>query len=171
MGNSGKENLRELLAEFMDPGAANRAAEDIEGGEELLRQWPSPQPDEAMLAEVKKRVAAAVRRRRMITPWRRVLAAASVAAAIAVASVVALRSFENQPVKQAAVQYAAMIPSRIWEGSDITTDDADIVVLAAEVEAIENELSGVELNENGGNGAVGDLEMELIEMGGDFWKG
>jgi hypothetical protein len=173
MSDSGNENLRELLAGFMDAGAASRAAEDIERGDELLRAWPAPQPSEAVLTGVKKKVAVAVRRRQVITLRRRVLAAAAAAAVIVAASAVALRLFEKQPMEQMVVQYAAAIPERIWESSDITADDADIAVLAAKVETIENEMSGVQLNDNGvsGNGAIGDLEMELIEIGGYFWKG
>ncbi len=174
MNDSAKENLRELLAGFMDAGSAKQAAEDIERGEQLLRQWPAPQPGAAALAEVKKKVAAAVRRRHRITLQRRVWAVAGVAAAaIVIVSAVALRLFERQPVEQTTLLYAAAIPERVWEGSDITRDDADIAVLVAEVETIENELSGVQLNDTGGNGntAIDDLETELIEIGGNFWKG
>ena len=173
MNDSAKENLRELLAGFMDAGSARQAAEDIEKGDELLRQWSAPQPSDVVLAEVKKKIAAAVRRRHRIALQRRIWAAVSVAAAIVIVSAVALRLFEKQPVEQAALRYAAAIPERVWEGSDITKDDADIAVLVAEVETIENELSGVQSNDTGGNGntAVGDLETELIEIGGNFWKG
>jgi hypothetical protein len=53
------------------------------------------------------------------------------------------------------------------------TDDADIAVLAAEISTIENELYGVELSDSGVSGGLDadDLEMELIGIGSDFWKG
>jgi hypothetical protein len=167
MREPSNENLRELLAKFMDEGAAGRAAEDIERGDELLRKWSAPQPSEAALAEVKRKMAIALRRRRAITSQRRITAAAAVAAVLVVVSAVALRLFERRPMERTV----ATIPERIWESSDIAADDADITVLAAEIDTIENELSGVELYDNGGNGAVGDFEMELIETSGDFWKG
>jgi hypothetical protein len=67
-----------------------------------------------------------------------------------------------------------VIPDRIWEGSPGEAgDDADISVLTAEVETIENELQAM-LSGNdssNGNGTIDDLEIELIEMSGDFWKG
>ncbi|MGA2172428.1 MAG: hypothetical protein ABSG82_05375 [Sedimentisphaerales bacterium] len=173
MNNSADENLRELLSGFMDAEAAGRAAEEIESGDELLRAHPAPQPSEAFLAEIKKKMSAATGRRQTITLRRRILAVAAAAAVIVAVSAVTLKFFEKQPVTQTTAQYAAAIPAKIWESNDITADDADIVVLAAEVGTIENELSGVQLNDNSGNGsgAVGDLEMELIETNGDFWKG
>jgi len=173
MNDSAKENLRELLAGFMDAGSAGQAAEDIERGDALLRQWSAPQPGDAVLAEVKKKVAAVARRRHRIALQRRIWAAAGMAAAIVIVSVLALRLSERQPVERTTIKYTAAIPERVWEGSDITKDDADIVVLAAEVETIENELSGVQLSDTGGNGstAAGDIETELIEISGNFWKG
>jgi hypothetical protein len=173
MNDSAKENLKELLAGFMDAGSARQAEEDIEKGDELLCHWSAPQPGENVLAEVKKKVAATVRQRHRIALQRRIWAAAGVAAAIVIVSALALKLFEKQPVEQTALRYAAAIPERVWEGSDITKDDADIVVLAAEVETIENELAGAQLNDTSGNGstAVGDIETELIEIGGNFWKG
>jgi hypothetical protein len=173
MDNSGKENLRQLLAAFLDADSARRAAEDIEKGDELLRAYPAPQPGEKVLAEVNRRVVEAVRRRRSIALRHKVLAVAGVAAAIVVLSAVALRFFAGQPVKQPSARYATVIPQRIWEGGDITTDDPDIAVLTAEVETIENELQALLADDDGSNNSVtvGDLEMELIEIGGDFWKG
>ena len=169
MNDSAKENLKELLAGFMDAGSARQAKEDIEKGDELLCHWSAPQPGDVVLAEVKKKVAAAVRRRHRIALQRRIWAAAGVAAAIVIVSVLALRLSERQTVGPTAI----VIPERVWEGSDITKDDADIVVLAAEVETIENELAGAQLNDTSSNGntAISDIETELIEINGNFWKG
>ncbi len=172
MNSSDRENLNELLAKFMDSEAAGRAAEDIKRGDELLRAHPAPQPDQDMIAGVKEMMSAVVKRRHRITLQRRILAVAAAAAVIVVISVAALNYFDRQPAGQTPVQYASVIPDRIWESSDITTDDADIAVLAAEISTIENELHGVELSDNDVSSmSVDDLEMELIGIGGDFWKG
>ena len=72
MNNSANENLRELLAGFMDEAAARQTAEDIEKGDEILGAYSAPQPDERVLAEVKKNVAAALRRRRTVVFQRRI---------------------------------------------------------------------------------------------------
>ncbi|MGD0597179.1 MAG: hypothetical protein ABSA64_06610 [Sedimentisphaerales bacterium] len=170
MNNSANENLRELLAGFMDEAAARQTAEDIEKGEEILGAYSAPQPDERVLAEVKKNVVVAVRRRRTVIFQRRILGAA-VAAAVIVVSALVLMRYGNPPNSQQArvVAKSVLIPSRVWEGAD----DADVTVLKAEIDNIQNELSGAQSDDTSGNGgtAVGDLETELIEINGDMWKG
>ncbi|HEY5504564.1 MAG TPA: hypothetical protein VIK28_05345 [Sedimentisphaerales bacterium] len=168
MNNSANENLRELLAGFMDEAAARQTAEDIEKGEEIMGAYSAPQPDERVLAEVKKNVVAALKRRRTVVFQRRILTA-TVAAAIVVVSVLTLIRYGNPPNSHQNRMVAASIPSRVWEGAD----DADITVLKAEIENIQNELSGAQSDDTSGNGstAVGDLETELIEINGDVWKG
>ena len=175
MNNSANENriprgvshcgLRELLTGFMDEAAARQTAEDIQKGDEILGANLSPQPDELLLAEVKKNVVAALRRRRTVVLQKRILGAA-VAAAVIVASVLVMMRYGNTP---AGNQQTRLIASSVWEGAD----DADVTVLKAEIENIQSELSGVQSDDAGGNGSndVGDLETELIEINGDMWKG
>ncbi|MGB7582965.1 MAG: hypothetical protein WBL85_11025 [Sedimentisphaerales bacterium] len=168
MNNSANENLRELLAGFMDEAAAQQTAEDIEKGEEILGANQSPQPDERVLAEVKKNVVAAVRRRRIVVLQKKILGTA-VAAAVIVVSVLVLMRYGNSQNSQQTRIIAASIPARVWEGAD----DADVTVLKAEIENIQSELSGAQSDDNNVNGStsVGDLETELIEVNGDMWKG
>ena len=168
MNNSANENLRELLAGFMDEAAARQTAEDIENGEKLLGAYSAPQPDERVLAEVKKNVVAAVRRRRTVVFQRRILTA-TVAAAIVVVSVLTMIRYGNQQNSHQNRMVAASIPSRVWEGAD----DADVTILTAEIESIQSELSGAQSEDTGSNGSndIGDLETELIEINGDMWKG
>jgi hypothetical protein len=158
----------------MDAEEAGRAAQDIVSGDELLRTNPAPQPDENVVAGIKTFVSAALaERRHRIALHHRILSAAAVAAAVVVVSAAALKFYESQPAERTTMRMAAAIPDRIWESSDIAADDADIAVLAAEISTIENELYGVELTDNGTNGSASadDLEMELIGVSGDFWKG
>lgn len=168
MNNSANKNLRELLAGFMDEAAARQAAEDIEKGEEILGANQSPQPDERVLAEVKKNIVAALRRQRTIVLQRRILGAA-VAAAMILVSVLALMRYGNQPTSKQIKVIAASIPARVWEGAD----DTDVTVLKAEIDNIQSELSGAQSDDTPAKGstAVGDLETELIEINGDIWKG
>ena len=170
MNNSANENLRELLAGFMDEAAARQTAEDIEKGEEILGANQSPQPDERVLAEVKKTVVAALRRRRTVVLQRRILGAAVAAAVIVVSVLVLMRYGNSQNSQQTRVIAKSIsIPSRVWEGAD----DADVTVLKAEIENIQSELSGAQSDDTPAKGstAVGDLETELIEVNGDMWKG
>jgi tellurite resistance protein len=169
MNNSANENLRKLLAGFMDEAAVRQTAEDIEKGEEILGANRAPQPDARVLAEVKRNVAAALRRRRMVVFQKRMLGAA-VAAAVVAVSVLTLMRYGDQTNSHQSGMVAAAISSRVWEGAD----DADVTVLKAEVENIQSELSEAQsdsIGTGGTNSAIGDLETELIEVNGDMWKG
>ena len=173
MNNSEKENLKELLAGFMDEAAATEAAKDIEKGDELLGTWPAPEPNEKILAEVRAKMILAARRRQAVTFHRRIWAMAGVAAAIMITLAAAVKLLDRQPVEQTPVKYASAATKSIWGSDDTTADDPDLTVMAAEVESIENELSGVQSagNSDAASTDIGELETELIETSGDFWKG
>jgi hypothetical protein len=165
MNNSVNENLRELLAGFMDEPAARQTAEDIEKGEKHLAAYQAPLPDERVLAEVKKNVVAAVRRQHTAVLHKRILSAA-VAAAVIVVSVLAIIRYQQQP----SSHQTHMIAASVWEGAD----DTDVTVLKAEIENIQHELSGAQsdsISTGGANTAASELETELIEINGDMWKG
>jgi hypothetical protein len=171
--NNEKENLRELLTSFMDIKSADKAAADIEGGDKLLRNWPAPQPDEKLLTEVKQKMIIAAGQHRSVTRHHRIFIAASAAAAVIILSVIALKVFENRPVGQPDKIYAATIPDAVWEGGSIITDDPDIAVLSNEIDNIADEISAVLLSDKNGSSdsAVYDVEMQIVEMSADFWKG
>ena len=160
------ENLFELLNRFMDEGAARDMARDIEKGDELLSLHPAPQPSDKVLEEIKSRIALTLKHRRTASVIRqRVWVAAGVAAILVIGVFSSLRLWNSPTTKLQQVQIA----SAVWDGSD----DADIAVLKAEVETIQNTLSGVQVDDNAGSNGLsaGDLEMELIEIGSDIWKG
>jgi hypothetical protein len=171
--NDKKENLKELLASFMDTQAANNAAEDIERGDELMRSWPAPQPGDTLLAEVKQKMTAAARRRRSVTFHHRVWEIAAVAATILILSAASIKIIDNRHLKQSTTKIAVAIPDSAWEGSDISTNDSDIAVLSAEIDNVADEMSGVYNSDKNGSSAaaVSDLEMQIIEVSADFWKG
>ena len=173
MNDRNNENLREILAKFMGADEVSQVINDIERGDELLGKFPAPAPRDSIIEGIKIQMAAAARRRHRETIQLGFLKALSVAAAIVTISIAAHKYFERTPTEQARVTYAAVIPDRLWEGSDITTDDAGIAVIAAEITTIENQLNGIELRDIdiSGSGTADDLEMELIGISGDFWKG
>lgn len=173
MNDFKNENLKDLLASFMTNDAANQAASDIERGDELLRNWPSPQPGETLLAEVKRKMTAEVERRKIVTFRHSILKMAAVAATILVVSATVMLFYKEHTVGRTDVTIAATIPDQLWEGGSIRTDDPDIAVLSKEIDSVADEISGVQLSDKTGssNSAVGDVEMQLIDVSADFWKG
>jgi hypothetical protein len=172
MNEKNKENLKAVFERFFDSADTGQVVEDVLRGERILRENPAPRPDEQLLTDIKAQMAAKLhpRRRRsffMSTAFR----AAAVAAAVIIAATltVVVVDIAHQP---RADQIATITPS-IWESSDIAEDDRELAMLTAEVEQINAELLAFEPHETNGNGsgALAELEIELIEIDSDFWKG
>ena len=68
---------------------------------------------------------------------------------------------------------SSVLPAALWDSEDIAADDVDLAILTAEIKEIEEDVLALELGENGGNGQIdmAELEMELMEINGDFWEG
>jgi len=172
--NMPEENLKELFGRFMDAESAQRAAEDIDRGEAILRANPAPRPDEYLVADIKAGMQrAAIRNRRVVQTRRLVWEVVAVAATVTIAAGLWLSSVNRDTAPRRNIQLASLVPAALWESDDVTTADADLAMLTAEVNQIEDELVAVRLDEGwaNGNGKTSDLEMELIEVNSDFWKG
>jgi hypothetical protein len=173
MNKQKNENLKELFSCFMDEQAANEAAEDIVKADELFDAYLAPQPSDGTIAKVKSRVTVELKRRHTTSIRWKVFTTVGIAAVLAVGAFLSLRFSERTQENRTTTQYAAAIPDRVWEGSDITSDDADIAVLSAEVETLKNTIYGAQVDDSPvfNNTAVSDLEMEFAEISGDLWKG
>lgn len=172
MNSQNEENLKELFEKFFTDEEAQRAVEDIQKAEQILREHPAPEPDDILIANIKAEIAMRLPPRRAGVFRRIAYKAAAVAAAVIIVAAICVSLLEKADESEKAV-YASIIPPAIWESDDIVTDDVDLATLTAEIEQIEDEVLALQWGENGGNGdrAVTELEMELIEIDSDFWKG
>jgi hypothetical protein len=167
MDERNEENVSDLFARFLEGEAAEKAAEDIRKGEEILREHPAPEPDGELIADIKARIRRELFVEKTRLTKRVVLRAAAVAAAFLIVAAVSVKLFERGGEEQRKVVKVATLPSEIWE------DDGDLATLSAEVEEAEDEAAGLRLGGNGGNGEASlvELEIELVEIVSDFWKG
>ena len=170
MNAENKENLKELFEKFVGAEQAERIADDIRKAEQILSEYPAPAPDDVLIADIKAQIAEALPHGQVNVFRRIAYKTAIVAAAVIVIAAISVRLFDKGPVE---VTYASMIPDAIWESSDISADYVELAILNAEIEQIEGEAMALELGENGGNGQadVAEIEMELIAINSDFWKG
>ena len=183
MEGQNKENLKELFEKFGDSKRAEQAVEDVQKAERILRKQPAPEPDGELIANIKAEIARALLRRKANAFRRIAYKVAAAAAAFIILAAISAKLFESHPSATGRdekdsgelerLAYASIIPAAIWESDDIATDDEDLAILAAEIEQIESELMAWQLGENGGNGHIDvvELEMELIEINNIFWKG
>jgi hypothetical protein len=172
MSNTDKENLKELFEKFLSIEQAAQAVEDIQRAEQILREHPAPEPDDMLIANIKAEIALNLLPRRA-TVFRQIgYKVATVAAAVLIVAAIGLNLFQKDRSSEKLV-YASIIPRTIWESDDIAADDDQLANLTVEVEQIEEELSSLQLGENGSKNdkAIEELEMELIEINSNFWKG
>jgi len=173
MVSRNKENLEDLFSRFLSAQEARQSAEDVRKGEDLLRQCPAPEPDRRVVADIKAQVAQALQRPKTNNLKRVVYKAAAVAAAVVILATISVKLSQKSNGVRNRRFAASIIPQAIWESNDIALDDPDLAALTAQLEQIEEEVLAVQLNGNGGNGPADleELEIELIEIDSDFWKG
>ncbi len=169
MNDQARENLVEWLKQVMDAESAQAANEEIRAGERLLATYSAPNPDARTLTVIKARmVLAAARRRRKILILRGSLAAAAAVVVIAMIGLLGPGSTSRAPTV-----HAAIIPTAIWESDNIEADDLDLVYFTSEIRRIEAQMQALEAgeSESRGSGALQKLEMELMNVEIEFWKG
>jgi hypothetical protein len=161
MNHQNQENVKDLFEQFAGPQEAEQAVDDIRRGENILREHPAPEPDKELLAEIKTQVRSALSSTKTGTFPRLAGRIAAVAAVLLIGALISISLFEQQP---------APIPPTtiIWEDKD-----PELAAFSAEIEQIESDLLALQLGENGTNGhlELTELEMELMEIDADFWKG
>jgi len=172
MNRQNEENLKELFGKFVSAEQAERFADDVHRAEQILRAYPAPEPDDAVLFKIKSEIAASLARRKACVWRKRAYELAATAAAVIILAAIGVKLLEKGG-EQTDRQYAFIIPAAIWESEDITADDEGLASLTAEVEQIESAVLSLRLGEDSGNGnrAVTELEMEMIEINSSFWKG
>lgn len=167
-----KEDLRELFERFLGPDKAEQAIEDFREGERIIRQYPVAKPDGEVVADIKAKVTRVVLGQKA-NIGRRMAYRATAAAAIVLLAGIFVSVFEKYNGRPERAVTASIIPTEIWESEDISTDDAELATLTAEIEQIESEISAVRLDATNGNGGneLTELEMEFTEINSEFWKG
>ncbi len=173
MNGKSDENLRELFGKFLDAEEADRAVEDVQKAEQILSEYPAPEPHKKLIADIKSEITTSLLRRQVYVFRRIVYKTAVVAAAVILLAVISVRLLERGGGEPERFISGSKMAKVIWESDDVSADDADLAILTAEIEQIEGEVLALQLGEAGGNGheAVAELEMELIEINSDFWKG
>jgi anti-sigma-K factor RskA len=166
-------NTEELFSEFLPEEDARQAAEDIRKAEEILNEQPAPAPSGELLAEIKSKIAEALSAKKPKSHKLITYRVAAVAAAIIVLVAIGVKFFTRGSAGTKGPLVAKLLQQKLWESDDVSADYAELALLTDEVEQIELEVSALRLGENGGGDGEEfiELEMELTDIGGDFWKG
>jgi len=172
MNNQDKENLRQMFEIFVNSDQAEEAAEDIRRAEQILDEYPAPEPDSRLLARIKAEVTAGLQQSKAGIHRRMVYKiAVAAAAAVVILAAVSVKLFEKGVVVPQKFTYTPAIPRTIWESKLLADDDENLASLTAEFEDIESEVLAVHSGKTNGNSNMAELEIELTEIDSDFWKG
>ena len=170
MGNQNREDWQSLFGRFVDATEAEAAAEDVRAAERMLETWPAPKPDTELIAYINTEMAARQRRKRRFAHLSRALAAA--AAVIIIAAIALLgRGPASRPT--APMSYASIIPTSVWESEDVNAEDAELMYFQSEIRRIEAQMEALESggDDIGPADDVEEIEMELMQIETEFWKG
>lgn len=173
-----QENLKELFEKFFDAEQAQKHLDDVQEAERIIEQYPAPEPDDMLIANIKAEIAMRLPAERTHIYDRAAYRIASVAAAVIILAAVGLRMFEKEsikpiPIVTAGINITEIIPAAIWDSEDIAVDDMNLANFATQIDQIESDLLALQAGDDGldGDNAIMELEVELMEVEGDFWKG
>ena len=174
--NKDNENLNDLLKNFFDEARAWQAKRDIESGQQLLSDHPAPGPDGLVTDSIKSRISArldAHKQRRFHTIARRM----AVAAVIVVLVMTGIRFNgyrDRRPADVTGPDKTAL--KNIWQEDDAQDSagrDSQLNVLTAQIDEIADSILSIRLDEHRSqqSDAFIEIETELLDINGDFWKG
>ena len=173
MDKQNDENMKELFERFIGSDETKQVLEDAETVEGYFGGSATPRVGAEVIEDIKAEVAGALRRQKARVFSRALYRVVAVAAVFIIVAVSSVMWFKKDVAKPEDRAYARTMPKADWESDDIAADDDDLAILVAELEQIEDEAMVLQLGENDDNGssAIGELEMELIEINSNFWKG
>ncbi len=164
-----RENLDSLLKSLYGEEAAEAVKEDIRLGDEILNSHPSPEPDAAVVEEIKSNVLAALANRKRV--HRRVSAYRSVVAAALLLIITGLgvRFMTYQETPYAGSEIAI----EDIDTADFFGGDLQLAMLADEVDEIESSILSVSLDESFSDPELDmdEIEMEILEVSSSLWRG
>jgi len=151
MTTQNEEDLKGLFERFVGGEQADEAAADIRKGEQILQKHPAPGPDDKLITDIKAKTAEAILQNKPNAFKNTAYKVAAVAAVIVIVTALAV-TFSPKGDEAERIDSASIVPAAVWDSENIAADDEDLAILTAEKELMK-------------------LEMELVEINGDFWKG
>jgi hypothetical protein len=169
--NNKDENLKEFLNKFYAEAEAAKAEQDILRGEQIIADNPAPQPDVRVINDIKARVRSELvgREKREVFTYLRATVTAAAAVLIIGVTVFMIHRAER-PSRPSVAE--ATISQEIWESEDLMDDDIELAVLAANIDAVEEDVLALRFDDESDEMInLDEVEIEVLEISDDFWKG
>lgn len=167
--NDKNENLDELLSDFYDQHQSSEFKNDLNSFQDLLDANTAPRPSLQTIDKIKSAIAnkLVLSQKRRRYNFVRKFAIAAVVLMIAIAGV---KMVNRRPDGQIAEEGKAFA-GNIFDEQQFS--QTEIAVLTREVEQIEDSMLTIRLDEfdTYQSDSLFEIETELTEINGDFWKG
>lgn len=163
MDDNKDQNTEELFAKFVDNEQAGEFADQVIAADQIIDGFTAPEPDDVLLTGIKADVAKRLNANRS----RQMIYRLGAAAIFLIVAALAVKLFQQTPTEP------PMLVMATWELAEVTSADAELSTLIAEVEQLEADIMGLQYAEEttSQSSELNELEMELIEIDSDFWKG
>lgn len=165
-----KYNEDQYLEQFLGTEKADQFKEMLAEGDRIFHENPAPSPSLKALDNSSAKMYQALEYRKKIRIWRRrVFAAASIAAAIAIVSLVAIYGL---PAPQKSLPLATDTGTDYHWPEESVVSFEPYAYAETELEYIEQQLeNGYDQFTTAGQSELLNLEAKLSEAENDFWKG
>jgi hypothetical protein len=163
------ENLKELVEKFVDTNEVQRYISDIQAGDQIFHDYPAPEPDDMLIANIKAEIALNILPRKVKLHKKVVYIAVAIAAAVVIISVISISLFEkqNNPVP--------VVPSPYNYASIFDKVDLNFEYIKTAIEQVQTNLTAMETSEDdidNGIDTIRDLEIQNTALNSsDFWEG
>jgi len=165
MKKENKEQLKEMLNKFYSETEAQKVAEDIESGDNLIASYPVLEPAETTKWRIKAAIAKQLRAKKQQSFHRKIYHALAAVAVIVI--VLAMARFIGDGRRD-------IIETIGGEGTDIfAAMDAKTTVFSQEIDQIGRQFTSLQFGQTSDEEmrGVDELETEYILIASDFWKG
>ncbi len=166
MDSRNEENLRDLFEKFMDVEQSQKYVEDIEKGEQILRDYPAPEPDDMLIANIKANISLSALSRRKSHIRKIIFEAVSVAAALIIITAISISPFNENPIENVPDEVASVFP---WDNASDDNESMfyemeqmrQVLASASSERSIDNDKTLMEYAE---------IEKKLEEINNSFWE-
>jgi len=163
------ENMDELLSGFYDRQEADEFKSELSSLQELLDADPAPRPSSQTIDKIKSAIADKLvlsQKRRRYNFVRKF----AVAAVILMVAIAGLKMIDRSPERQIA-EGGKVLAANIFDEQQFS--QVEIAALTQEIEQIEDSMHAIRLDEFGAyqSNSFFEIDTELTEINGDFWKG
>lgn len=165
------EDLRELIEKFMDAKNARTYLEDIEAGERILRQYPAPEPDDMVIANIKANMSLHKLPKRTVTFRKRVFEAIAVAASIAIIAIISFSSLRETPTRTPDTEVTRGYVPINWLTDEDVAFNNTLENLRNDVRSIGTQISQLETDDYGEDAFILDEFQNQIEQVKDHLTG